>query len=207
MRIDLDAKVRTADGHEAGHVRRVLIDAATQRVTGFVVGTGGLLGRDVIVSEDDFQEAPRSDALVLRLSAKDLEAQPTFDEGSFTTPPAGWAATMGYGYPSNAYLMPVEVEPGAAAPAPATPTLKKGDVVKDRDGDVVGVVEELRFDDRTKALTGFVVKAGAGVERLFGGGQLADIAADDILRIFDGEVRLVVDKEEITPAERATGTR
>ena len=51
------------------------------------------------------------------------------------------------------------------------------------------------------------MKAGAGVERLFGGGELADISADDILRVFDAEVRLVVDREEITPSERKTGSR
>jgi sporulation protein YlmC with PRC-barrel domain len=207
MRIALDAKVKTADGHDAGPVRRALIDPSTQRVTGFVVGTGGLLGHDVIVGEDDFaHDSPGGDAVILRLSRQELDAQPIFDEGNFAPPPAGWGATMGYGFPSNAYLMPVEVAPDVDL-EPARPTLKKGDVVKDRDGDVVGVVEELRLDDETKELTGFVVKAGAGVERLFGGGELADIPAEDILRVFDGEVRLVVDREEITPAERKTGTR
>ena len=207
MRIALDAKVKTADGHDAGHVRRALIDPAAQRVTGFVVGTGGLLGHDVIVGEDDFvRDSPEGDAVVLRLSRDELEAQPAFDEGHFAPPPAGWAATMGYGFPSNAFLMPVDVAPDVA-PEPARPTLKKGDVVKDRDGDVVGVVEALRFDDQTKELTGFAVKPGAGVERLFGGGELADVSADQILRVFDGEVRLVVDREEITPVERKAATR
>jgi uncharacterized protein YrrD len=206
MRIDLDAKVKTSDGAEVGHVRRALIDPRTQRVTGFVVGTGGLFGRDVIVGEDEFVEGSSADTLVLRLSRQELEAQPTFEESSFTIPPAGWAATMGYGFPSNAYLMPLDVAPDVA-PEPARPTLKRGDLVKDRDGDVVGVVEEVRFDDRTKELTGFLVKAGAGVERLFGGGELAEISAADILRVFEGEVRLAVDREEITPSERETGTR
>ena len=207
MRIDLDARVKTADGHDAGHVRRALIDPAAQRVTGFVVGTGGLLEREVIVGEGDFvPDSPEGDALVLRLSSQELEAQPTFEQGDFAPPPAGWAATMGYGFPSNAYLMPVDTA-ADFVPEPQRPTLKKGDVVKDRDGDVVGVVEDLRFDDQTKQLTGFLVKAGAGVERLFGGGELADISADDILRVFDAEVRLVVDREEITPSERKTGSR
>lgn len=207
MRIALDAKVKTADGHDAGHVRRALIDPAARRVTGFVVGTGGLLGHDVIVGEDDFAfDSPGGNAVVLRLSRQELEARPAFDQSDFAPPPAGWAATMGYGFPSNAYLMPAGTGPDVV-PEPPRPTLKKGDLVKDRDGDVVGVVEEVRFDDRTKELTGFVVRAGGGVERLFGGGELADISAEDILRVFDGEVRLVVDREEIPPSERTTGTR
>ena len=112
---------------------------------------------------------------------------------------------MGYGFASNAYLVPV-----VAGDEPVTessrPTIKKGDVVKDRDGDVVGVVEEVRFDEKTAQLSGFVVKAGAG-RRLVGGGETAEISADDVLRIFEGEVRVGVDREEIVPSERESGTR
>jgi len=204
MRIELDAKVRTSDGHDAGKLRRVLVDPATLRITGFVVSTGGLLGREVIVGEHDFVEG-REGELMLRLSKAELAQQPTFDEAGFTAPPAGLAATMGYGFASNAYLVPV-----VAGDEPVTessrPTIKKGDVVKDRDGDVVGVVEEVRFDEKTAQLSGFVVKAGAG-RRLVGGGDTAEISADDVLRIFEGEVRVGVDREEIVPSERESGTR
>jgi len=204
MQIELDAKVRTSDGHDAGKLRRVLVDPATLRITGFVVSTGGLLGREVIVGEHDFVEG-REGELMLRLSKAELAQQPTFDEAGFTAPPAGLAATMGYGFASNAYLVPV-----VAGDEPVTessrPTIKKGDVVKDRDGDVVGVVEEVRFDEKTAQLSGFVVKAGAG-RRLVGGGETAEISADDVLRIFEGEVRVGVDREEIVPSERESGTR
>ena len=204
MEIELDAKVRTSDGHDAGKLRRVLVDPATLRITGFVVSTGGLLGREVIVGEHDFVEG-REGELMLRLSKAELAQQPTFDEAGFTAPPAGLAATMGYGFASNAYLVPV-----VAGDEPVTessrPTIKKGDVVKDRDGDVVGVVEEVRFDEKTAQLSGFVVKAGAG-RRLVGGGETAEISADDVLRIFEGEVRVGVDREEIVPSERESGTR
>jgi sporulation protein YlmC with PRC-barrel domain len=79
--------------------------------------------------------------------------------------------------------------------------------VKDRDGDVVGTVEDIWFDDKTGELLSFVVKAGAGLERLFGGGKVAEISREDILRIAEGEVRLGVDREEIVPREHETGTR
>src|SRR5437667_11944915 len=59
MRIDLRARVRTKDGHDAGKVRRVIVDPATERITGFVVSTGGLLGREVIVGEDPDENAKR----------------------------------------------------------------------------------------------------------------------------------------------------
>ncbi|TME61960.1 MAG: PRC-barrel domain containing protein [Chloroflexi bacterium] len=59
MQIELDAKVRTSDGHDAGKLRRVLVDPATLRITGFVVSTGGLLGREVIVVRLRVERVPR----------------------------------------------------------------------------------------------------------------------------------------------------
>ena len=121
MEIELDAKVRTSDGHDAGKLRRVLVDPATLRITGFVVSTGGLLGREVIVGEHDFVEG-REGELMLRLSKAELAQQPTFDEAGFTAPPAGLAATMGYGFASNAYLVPVVAgdEPVTESSRPTT---------------------------------------------------------------------------------------
>src|SRR5438093_579109 len=87
------------------------------------------------------------------------------------------------------------------------PSIKKGDAVKDRDGDVVGAVEDIRFDEKTGEVLSLTVKAGTGLERLFGGSKVAEISRDDILRIAEGEVRLGVDREEIVPREHETGTR
>jgi hypothetical protein len=53
----------------------------------------------------------------------------------------------------------------------------------------------------------FTVKAGAALERLFGGSKVVEISRDEILRIAEDEVRLGVDREEIIPREHETGTR
>jgi uncharacterized protein YrrD len=208
MRIDLNAKVKTADGHEAGNVHRVLVDPTTERVTGFVVSTRRLLGRDVIVGEDAFAGAgPEGDVITLNLSKRDLDTQPTFEEGDFVVPPEGWSApTLGYALPPESFLWPAD----SALPdvgERSRSAIKKGDAVKDRDGDAVGTVEDIRFDEKTGDVLSFIVKAGAGLERLFGGGKVAEISRDDILRIAEGEVRLSVDREEIIPREHETGTR
>ena len=93
MRIDLNAKIRTNDGHDAGNVHRVLIDPATDRITGFVVSTRRLLGRDVIVGEDAFAEAgSEGDVITLNLTKRELDSQPTFEQSDFVVPPAGWSA-------------------------------------------------------------------------------------------------------------------
>jgi uncharacterized protein YrrD len=208
MRIDLNAKVRTGDEHDAGNIHRVLVDPRTERITGFVVSTARLLGRDVIVSEDAFSEAaPGGDVVTLKLTKRELDAQPTFDDGAYVIPPAGWAApNLGYTVPPDAFLWPADAVLGERAER-LRPAIKKGDTVKDRDGDVVGTVDEIRFDEKTGQVLSFIVRAGVGLERLFGGGKVAEISRDDILRIADGEVRLGVDREEIIPREHETGTR
>ena len=208
MRIDLNAKVRTADGHDAGNVHRVLIDPATERITGFVVSTRRLLGRDVIVGEDEFAEAgSEGDVISLTLTKRELDSQPTFEQSDFVVPPAGWSApNLGYSLPPESFLWPED----SALPdvgERSRPSIKKGDTVKDRDGDVVGAVEDIRFDEKTGDVLSFIVKAGAGLERLFGGGKVAEISRNDILRIAEDEVRLGVDREEIIPREHETRSR
>jgi uncharacterized protein YrrD len=208
MRIDLNAKVRTKDGHEAGKIHKVLVDPQTERITGFVVSTGRLLGRDVIVSEDMFADAsPEGDTITLTLTKHELDTQPSFEEGDFVVPPVGWSApSLGYSVPPEAFLWPADSLLPDVGERPR-PSIKKGDTVKDRDGDVVGTVEDIRFDEKSGDVLSFIVKLGAGLERIFGRGKIAEISRADILRIAEDEVRLGVDREEIVPREHETGTR
>jgi uncharacterized protein YrrD len=208
MRIDLNAKVRTKDGHEAGKIHKVLVDPQTERITGFVVSTGRLLGRDVIVSEDMFADAsPEGDTITLTLTKHELDTQPSFEEGDFVVPPVGWSApSLGYSVPPEAFLWPADSVLPEVGERPR-PSIKKGDTVKDRDGDVVGTVEDIRFDEKSGNVLSFIVKLGAGLERIFGRGKIAEISRADILRIAEDEVRLGVDREEILPREHETGTR
>jgi uncharacterized protein YrrD len=208
MRIDLNARVKTSDGHEAGNVHRVLVDPSTERITGFVVSTRRLLGRDVIVGEDAFAKAERDgDVITLNLSKRELDMQPTFEDSDFVVPPAGWAGpNVGYTVPPESFLWPADTALADLGER-QRPSIKKGDAVKDRDGDVVGTVEDMRFDEKSGELMSFTARAGAGLERLFGGGKVAEISRNEILGIAEGEVRLAVDREEIIPREHETGTR
>ena len=208
MRIDLNGRVRTGDGHEAGNVHRVLVDPRSGRIAGFVVSTSRLLGRDVIVGEDAFADAAADgDAVTLNMTKRELDTQPTFEQSEHVIPPAGWAApSLGYAIPPDAFLWRADAVVDEPV-EPSRPAIKKGDPVKDRDGDVVGIVDDIRFDEKTGEVLSFIVRAGAGLERLFGGGKAAEISRADILRIAEGEVRLGVDREEIVPREHETGTR
>ena len=202
MRIDLGAKVRTKDGHDAGSVRRVIVDPSSQHVTGFVVSTSRLLGRDVIVAGDAFLSGS-GDTVTLDLTKEELERQPSFEQADYTVPPVGWVAPLGYGLPADAYLLPVVLAPPSERESGA-PTIKKGDAVKDRDGETVGVVRELRFDEKTGAITGFVVAAGGGLERLVGGGQIAEVPREAIARVSEGTVYLRGDRDEVVGTEHET---
>ena len=207
MRIDLNAKIRTKDGHDAGNIHRVLIDPATERITGFVVSTSRLLGRDVIVAEDMFAESsPDGQTITLDLNKKELDTQPTFEQSDYIVPPAGWAGpNIGYTVPPESFLWPADTSLADVGER-SRPSIKKGDTVKDRDGDVVGAVEDIRFDEKTGDVLSLIVKAGAGLERLFGGGKVAEISRDDILRIAEDEVRLGVDREEIVAKDHESRT-
>jgi uncharacterized protein YrrD len=208
MRIDLNASIRTKDGHDAGKIHRVLVDPETERITGFVVSTRRLLGRDVIVGEDMFADAsPDGETITLNLTKKELDTQPSFEEDDFVTPPATWSGpNLGYAIPPESFLWPAD----SALPDVGErlrPSIKKGDTVKDRDGDVVGAVEDIRFDEKTGDVLSLTVKVGAYLERLFGGGKVAEVSRDQILRIAEDEVRLGIDREEIIVTEHETGRR
>ena len=174
MRIDLNAKIRTSDGHDAGNIHRVLIDPTTERITGFVVSTRRLLGRDVILGEDMFAGASADgETITLNLNKKELDTQPSFEADDFVVPPAGWSApNLGYTISPESFLWPEDAA-RADVGDKSRPSIKKGDTVKDRDGDMVGTVEEIRFDEMSGDVLSVIVKAYAGLERLFGGGKVA----------------------------------
>ena len=109
MRIKLDAKVRTKDGHSAGHVKRVIWDPKTNEVTAFVIATGGLLGHDVLIGRDVLESATfDGEEIVIDMTKDELGKFEPFTETAHTAPPLGWVAPFPYDYPASAYLMAAE---------------------------------------------------------------------------------------------------
>ena len=112
MRVDLHAKVRTSDGQDAGNVRRAVVDPRMNQVIDFVVSTGGLLGRDVLVPRGELEAATADgDALRLRLSKAELERMPDYIPANYTPPPPGWILPGAYAFGAyGGYVWPVEYE-------------------------------------------------------------------------------------------------
>jgi len=108
MPIDHGAKVRTRDGHQAGHVKHAIWDPSGKRITEYVITTGGLLGHDVIVSPELLESAARDgNAIVLSITNRELDELAHYESGDYTTPPAGWLAPTIYSFPTGGYLWPV----------------------------------------------------------------------------------------------------
>ena len=234
VRLDLDAKVQTRDGEDAGTIQRAIFDPVANRVQEFVVDTGGLLGRPILVPASEI-EASEKDGELLRLSLTktELERLPTYVPEHYTPPPAGWVPPLGYVMPDAAYLWPgalitpppdpsqPEVANASAAAGATTGTrsnthvvrpyddevgLSNGAVVMDKDGNDLGVVDELRLDPKTGSVQGFSLRTGGLLRTLFGGGDRVEVTRSHIDHVSEGIVHLRLSKEELKRLARGTET-
>ncbi len=204
MHVDLKARVWTRDGHEAGRVERAVIDPGTGEVSAFVVSTGGLFGKDVVVDRRELERATRDgDDLHLDLTKRDLDDLPAFVPDSYGPPPEDWVPP-GAGYLAGDYLFPMGAAPAMLPADPLVaseqedlPGLTKGAPVLDASGDEVGVVDDLHFDAGSGQLRGAAVRLGGALRTMLGGGEKVEIGRDQIERVEDGLVRLRERKEEL----------
>jgi len=210
MRIDLGAKVRTKDGHQAGQVKKAIWDPRANQVTGYVVATGGLLGHEAVISPESIETAKREgDEVVLNLTKKELDELARYEESDYSTPPVDWVAPAVYAYPAAGYLLPVGYADAApyVPPQPTEhvhePEIRRGMRVRDAKGEVIGTVEDLRVDDATEELRGVVVRRGGVLERIGGGGQMIDVDAEQIGEVDQDELRLVASGAELLGRQHA----
>ncbi|MDQ6857559.1 MAG: PRC-barrel domain-containing protein [Chloroflexota bacterium] len=203
MRVDLDARVQTQDGKDAGSVQRAVIDPKTKEVTDFVVSTAGLFGWDVLVPRHDLERAtPSGDVLRLDLTKDELEHLPAFDPAKYGAPPINWSAP-GLAYPFAGYLWPTSYLPApdiapVSGEVPDEYTVTKGTKVYDHTGDEqVGVVDDVRFDEASGRLSGLVVRSGGSLATMFGRGEVIEIERAEIARVADRMVFLRGTKAEL----------
>jgi sporulation protein YlmC with PRC-barrel domain len=207
MRVDLDARVHSSDGHELGSVERAVFDPDSKQVRELVVSTGDLFGRDVLVPVQALeQQGPGGDRVVLKLTREEVEALPPFVEAGYVAPPPGWVPPGDLGLAYGSYLWPA----AGAAPMVAPPmgqtdptaqpeafTIGKGAVVMAAGGEDVGVVDDVRFEASSGELEGFVLRIGGVLTTLFGGGSQVTVGREDVDRVAEGAVYLKVGKERI----------
>lgn len=221
MQIALDAKVRTSDGHDAGKVHRAVVQPKTNEVTEFVISTGGLLGHDVIVPRDELEHAAsEGETLRLRLNKQQLAKMPEYYAREYVPPPPGWTAPNPdtYLFPAGSFAFPADYgvndEPAGFGGAPGAtgtpvrpgyeePTLTRGSVVLDRDGDDIGVIDELRFQEDGGKLGSLSVRLGNAFVTFFGAGEKVEIPIALVERVSEQAVSLRVTKDELKRQLRA----
>src|SRR5215207_1417584 len=170
MRVDLDAEVQTRDGEAAGTVQRAVIDPRANEVTDFVISTGGLLGHDVLVPRERLEASTREGKSIrLDLTKEELKNMPAYAPADYSVPSTGWIPPAGYAYPIGAFVWPagyISVERPATRPTRGEdegadkmwPAIEKGTVVRDREDEEVGVVDDLLFESASGRLQGLVLR-------------------------------------------------
>jgi len=128
MRIDLETKVRTKDGHDAGEVKQAIWDPRGNQITQYVISTGGLLGHDVIVSPELLEGATRDgSAIVVNMNKHELDELAHYEPEAYAPPPPDWRAPSAIGFPSGGYLWPVtEAETVPVDDSPPSPGQSRG---------------------------------------------------------------------------------
>jgi uncharacterized protein YrrD len=182
MKIELGAKVVTADGDEIGTIDKLILDPEGGDLHAIVVHKGLLFGRDIEIPIDDIAQQ-QTGTIHIRRTKQQLDDVQTFYEGSYTTPPPERSAEFvsGYGYPASGLLWPsrwsgpvsgepygheavgaVEDEVAAMHRAQdlSNAVIKEGSDVRSRDGEKVGEVHQIVFDSTTGRPTMLVIRKG-----------------------------------------------
>jgi hypothetical protein len=226
VQIDLDAKVRTLDGSDAGTIQRAVFDPGSNEVKAFLVRTGGLLGHEVIVRREQVGELTPDGALRLTMTKDQFDRLEPYVPTAYTAPPLGWLPPADLPYPPTGYLWPAGTAPvltqapsDRAAELDLAPSVEKGMIVQDRDGEEIGVLEEIRYADGSPAegdgspreagkpgeIRGLVVRLRAGIQTLVGGGTDVEIEREAVARVADRAVHLRIHRSELEARRKEAG--
>ena len=215
MRIDLNAKVTTRDGEVAGKIHYAIFDEGTKELTHFVVSTGGLFGKDVLVPRaltapgEVLAGAPgRGSAMVLNMTRAELERMADFTSTDYTTPPAGWEPPSTYWYPIGGILWGGGFDAGSPEPPTSGRSedvedswegamIERGAEVVDRRGKRLGTLEEVKLDPDTGRLQSALVHIGGLVQDLLGAGRTLEVTGEIIAAVEQGRIRLSVSVDEL----------
>lgn len=87
MPFEMGATVRTSDGQDAGTIESLVRDDATNVVSGFVISTGGILGRKVLIKPGELEDRTADgDAIRTSLSQAELAERPDHEEAETSKP-------------------------------------------------------------------------------------------------------------------------
>ncbi|HET9016683.1 MAG TPA: PRC-barrel domain-containing protein [Thermomicrobiaceae bacterium] len=186
MNLELGKPVFSSDGERVGSVDRLVFDANSKDLRQIIVHQGTFLTQDRIVARQMVERVDDDGSVHLNATADVVNQQPEFVVADFLIPneeelrwyPHAWVnsgggvgapilygpGVIGQGYDPNVSLvepapvMAPEEEVRSNLP-PDSVMLDRGTNVVDRDGDKIGTVDEVIYDE-DGGIAGFVVKAG-----------------------------------------------
>src|SRR5918911_1883239 len=130
MRVELGAKVRTADGKDVGTIDRLIVDPSNNEIKAAVIHKGMILPRDVEVPLSAVELGPDG-GVQLTYTADQVDQLPEFFESKYTaTPPAGYVPPADY--PAAGIYWPIGYDIFATPPLPET-NVSTGSAVLDRE--------------------------------------------------------------------------
>jgi hypothetical protein len=107
MPVELNARLRTRDGHDAGSIGRAIYDPERNGVIAFVINTGGLFGRDLLMPMRELAVASRDRGVIrLELTKAEVENLPSYLPAAFAPAPADWTPPPMSGFGTSEFLWP-----------------------------------------------------------------------------------------------------
>lgn len=186
MKIELGSPVVAADGEQVGAVDRLVFNASSKEIRQLIIHQGTFLTHDRILDLPLVERIEADGTVRLTIPASKVDELPEFVEARFIIPqedelrwlPHAWLGAQGTGAPllfapgpetgkgydphgglmEAAPINPPEVEMESPL-REDTIILDAGTNVVDRNGEKVGTVDDIIYDE-AGAITGFVVKAG-----------------------------------------------
>jgi uncharacterized protein YrrD len=178
MQLNNNAAVFTADGQEAGHIDRVVLDPRTKEITDVIVRKGLLFPKDKVVPVEMI-DSSSEDRVTLRHGVRDPDELPDYEETEYislededdvvaTYPPDHVQPLYWYPYglaglhvqhPVSATQKPYVTRKEHHIPE-GTVVVNEGAKVTSADGKYVGNVERVFFDPKTDHVTSFLVSKG-----------------------------------------------
>ncbi len=213
MDIGLGMQEVTSDGQDIGSIDRLILDPDTNQVKAAVIRKGVFLRRDIEAPRDLLDVLPDG-AIRLAATAKEAHSLPEFLPSAYTTPPADYPLPAGYS--AESMYVPYGYGLGGLGVTPLgmmtdtavsrevsaawrrqdleNAVVQEGSVVLGHDGEQVGEVHQLTFDEQTGVLTHIVVRKGF----LFT--KDTELPASLIGGVSDGVVTLSAATEEVKSA-------
>jgi sporulation protein YlmC with PRC-barrel domain len=213
MDIGFGMPVYTSDGQDVGLIDQLILDPDTNQVKAAVIRKGVFLPHDKEASRE-MMDITSDGTIRLSATAAEVHSLPEFLPGAYTTPPADYPLPAGY--PSESVYLPYGFGLGGLGATPVGPmpddaearevraawrrqdlenaVIQEGSTVLSREGEQIGEVHQLNFDQQTGALTHLVVRRG------FIFTTDTELPASMIARVDDGAVTLSVSAAEAKSA-------